>query len=81
MSLEIFLEENVKPITKAQWTQIQSYYDSLKGKDKDYLVKELGSRLDNSHAKSEPKQTLISQAMRNKFGKKVDAWSMKKIEG
>ncbi len=77
---EFVIESDVAPIPKSTYDQIEKEYKRLKALDKKNLTKELGSRLDMSSAESEPKSSLISAALRNKFGgKKVDAWSKRSV--
>jgi hypothetical protein len=63
-------------LTEASVAEIEAYYQKLKGMAKDELIRQVGSRLDPSHLKSETRDTLINAALNNHFKRAdLDAWN------
>lgn len=76
-SIHLHIHDARRAARDAAPDEIQRYYESLKGKSKEELVKLAGSnsRLDPSHMRSESRGTLINAILNAKFSRKdLDAW-------
>jgi len=63
--------------TDASPDEIEEYFSYLRGKSKEELIRMTGlySRLDQSHLKSEPRESIINYVLSGKFSRKeLDAW-------